>query len=360
MTNIILYNILIIEESKRLDRPDNWVVFSVATIRDVAKLAGVSVATVSAVINKNSGVRVSEELTRRVEKAIKELNYKPNRIARSLSKKENYTIGYIVPSITNFFFPQLAKAIEDIAFEKDYGVYLCNTDGKIARARYYLDSLIENRVAGIITTLTWEIEEIDFIENVLSQNIPVVGLAGARVNGKIDTVRPDDKEGARMAVEYLLGKGYNRIAFIGVKDSQTTVIRLSGYRQALLEAGLGYDEGLVGLASGFANSEIRDIVSKLIRNYPELNAIFVFNDLMGTAVIDALNRAGKKIPEDIAVMGFDDSIAAYTFPRMTTMSIPKVEMASIAMERLFKRINGDDSSPLDIKITPTLVEGNTT
>ena len=331
-----------------------------ATIRDVAKLASVSVATVSAVINKDSGVRVSEKLTKRVEEAIKELNYKPNRIARSLSKNENYTIGYIVPSITNFFFPQLARAIEDIAFEKDYGVYLCNTDGRKERARYYLDSLVENRVAGIITTLTWEIEEIDFVEHVLEQNIPVVGLAGARSNESIDTVRPDDIEGARLAVEYLLGKGYGRIAFIGVKDSQTTVIRQNGYRQALLEAGLEYDEGLVGLTSGFDNSEIFTIVESIIHNYPDLRTIFVFNDLMGTAVIDALYRLGKRIPGDIAVMGFDDSVASYTFPRMTTMSIPKVEMASIAMERLFKRINGDNSSPLDIKITPTLVEGNTT
>lgn len=331
-----------------------------ATIRDVAKLAGVSVATVSAVINKDSGVKVSDKLTRRVEEAIKELNYKPNRIARSLSKNENYTIGYVVPSITNFFFPQLAKAVEDIAFERDYGVYLCNTDGRKERARYYLDSLIENRVAGIITTLTWEIEETDFIGNVLAQNIPVVGLAGARNSDRIDTVRPDDQEGARLAVDYLLARGYNRIAFIGVKESQTTVIRQEGYRQALLEAGLEYNEDLVGLARGFDNSEICGIVARIIDTCPDLRAIFVFNDLMGTAVIDALYRLGKNIPGDIAVMGFDDSIADYTFPRMTTISIPKVEMVSIAMERLFKRINGDDSSPLDIKIRPKLVEGDTT
>lgn len=283
-----------------------------ATIRDVAKLAGVSVATVSAVINKDSGVKVSDKLTRRVEEAIKELNYKPNRIARSFPKMR------IIPSAMlclqlQIFLSQLAKAVEDIAFERDYGVYLCNTDGRKERARYYLDSLIENRVAGIITTLTWEIEETDFIGNVLAQNIPVVGLAGARNSDRIDTVRPD-QEGARLAVDYLLARGYNRIAFIGVKESQTTVIRQEGYRQALLEAGLEYNEDLVGLARGFDNSEICGIVARIIDTCPDLRAIFVFNDLMGTAVIDALYRLGKNIPGDIAVMGFDDSIAAYTFP----------------------------------------------
>ncbi|MFP4662481.1 MAG: LacI family DNA-binding transcriptional regulator [Halanaerobiales bacterium] len=329
------------------------------TIRDVAKLAEVSVATVSAVINKDSGVKVSDKLTKKVEDAINELNYVPNRIARSLSRKENYTLGYIVPSITNEFFPQLAKAVEDIAFENSYGVYLCNTEGRKERAKYYLDSLVENRVAGIITTMTWEIEEIDFIEKVLDQNIPIVGLAGARGNSKIDTVKPDDQEGARLASKHLLEKGYRNIAFIGIEDSQTTKIRLNGYKQALAEAGIKYNNDIVKLSSSFNHNEIKDITEKIIKDCPEADAIFVFNDVIGSDVISALYKLEKKVKDDIGLVAFDDSIGSYTIPKMTTMGIPKLEMAKIAMDKLFKRINGDNSNPIHIKITPELIERET-
>ncbi len=330
------------------------------TIRDVAKLAEVSVATVSAVMNKDSGVKVSEKLTTKVEDAISELNYVPNRIARSLSRKENYTLGYIVPSITNEFFPQLAKAVEDIAFERNYGVYLCNTEGKGKRAKYYLDSLIENRVAGIITTLTWEIEEINFIENVLSQNIPIVGLAGARSNIKIDTVKPDDQEGARIAVNHLIDKGYKNIAFLGIKNSQTTKLRLNGYKQALLESKIKYNKGLIELSESFSNNETKNMLKKIVKDCPEMDAVFVFNDVMGAEVLGTLHELGKKIKDDIGLVAFDNSIGSYTIPKMTTMSIPKTEMANIAMETLFGRINGNKSNPIDIKITPELIERETT
>ena len=330
------------------------------TIRDVAKLAEVSVATVSAVINKDSGVKVSDKLTKKVEDAINELNYIPNRIARSLSRKENFTLGYIVPSITNEFFPQLAKAVEDIAFENNYGVYLCNTEGRKERAKYYLESLVENRVAGIITTMTWEIEEINFIESVLNQNIPIVGLAGARNNRKIDTVKPDDEEGARIAVKHLLDKGYKNIAFIGIKNSQTTKTRLNGYKQALLKSGINFNKDLVELSNSYNNNEIRSILEKIVKGCAEMDAVFVFNDVMGAAVIDTLHKIGKKIKDDIGLIAFDNSIGSFIIPKMTTMSIPKPEMANIAMERLFKRIKGDNSNPIHIKITPELIERETT
>src|SRR5690606_5634773 len=142
---------------------------------------------VSAVINRDSGVKVSKELTERVEKAIKELNYRPNRIARALSRKETQTIAYVVPSVSNAFFAQMAQLIEDKAFKKRYGVYLCNTHSDIERVELYKDILIENRVAGVIITLTWDIIENGFIEAMQEEEIPIIGLAGARVVDGIDT-----------------------------------------------------------------------------------------------------------------------------------------------------------------------------
>ncbi len=331
-----------------------------ATIKDVAKLAGVSVATVSAVINKDSGVNVSDKLTKNVEEAIKQLNYRPNRIARALSRKETHTLGYIVPSITNEFFTQLAKVIEDLAFMKGYGVYLCNTEGNKERAQYYLDSLIENRVSGIITSLTWEIEEIKFIKQIKRENIPIVGLAGARINKTIDTVVPDDVEGGRLAVLHLLEKGYRNIGFIGIKDSQTTVVRLRGFKQAFSETGIEYNKNLIDYCSLFSNEEIKVITKKMINNHPEMDAICVYNDFMGSGIMDAIYDMGKKIPEDMALIGFDDSVSSFTFPKMSTMSISKERMACLAMEMLFKRIKGDKNIPKHIEISPELIERETT
>lgn len=330
-----------------------------ATIKDVAKLANVSIATVSAVINKDSGVKVSDKLTRKVEKAIGELNYRPNRIAQALSRKETLVLAYIVPSITNEFFPQLAKAVEDLAFKKGYGVYLCNTEGKVDRARYYLESLIENRVAGVITSLTWEIEEVNFIDHLQDENIPIVGMAGARTSKKIDTIIPDDMEGGRLAVRHLVEKGYRNIGFIGINNSQTTNERLKGYRQALVEAGLNYQEDFIKFCKSFRYEEVIAIVQKMISQNPEIDALFVYNDLMGSVIIDGLRQIGKKIPGDIALVGFDDSVASFTFPKLTTMSIPKSRMADLAMDILFKRINRDTTAPVHIKISPELIVRNT-
>lgn len=335
---------------------------NLTTIKDVATHAGVSVATVSAVINKDSGVKVSDKLTKKVNETIKELNYRPNRIARALSRNESKTIGYIVPSITNEFFTQLAKDIEDIAFKKGYGVYLCNTEGDTNRASYYLDSLIENRVAGVITSLTWEIEQIKFINHMKYEKIPIVGLAGARSNKEIDTIIPDDVNGGRIAVHYLLKKGYSNIGFIGIENSQTTKVRLKGFRQAFLETGIEYNSDLINFCSSFSNKEAKKVFKEMIITHPEMDAVFVYNDVIGSAIMETLYELEMRTPQDMAIIGFDNSIASFTFPKMTTISISKKRMARIAMDRLFRRINGELplTDTIDVKISPELIIRGTT
>ncbi|HBL37033.1 MAG TPA: hypothetical protein DDZ55_09515, partial [Firmicutes bacterium] len=187
-------------------------------------------ATVSAVINRDSGVKVSKKLTEKVEKAIKEMNYRPNRIARALSRKETQTIAYVVPTVNNTFFSQMAHLIEDKAFEKKYGVYLCNTHSMVERVALYKDILIENRVAGVITTLTWDIIENGFIEAMREEEIPIIGLAGARRVDGIDTITFHDVRGGELATQYLLEKGHRKIGFIGIEESKTTEQRLKGYK----------------------------------------------------------------------------------------------------------------------------------
>ena len=331
------------------------------TIKDVAKKAGVSVATVSAVINTDSNVNVSERLSKKVKDAVNELNYRPNRIARALSKEENPMIAYVIPTIQNQFFSQLGHYIENFAFEKNYGVYLCNTHSRIERSDLYLNNLIENRVSGVIVTLTWEIISSDFIENLLDENIPVIGMAGARKRDDIDTVLIDDKEGSFKAVEYLIERGKSNIAFIGVEESKTTEIRCSGYKQALKKHNLKVKNDLLSIQNDFNRENGYKAAEKLLNSNSLIDSIFVYNDVMASGVIDYLNENSIKIPGEIAVIGYDNSISSYTNPKLSTMGLPKLKMAEKTMDLLFKRIDkrGDDNYQTYL-IHPELIIRETT
>ncbi len=325
------------------------------TIRDVASRAGVSVATVSAVINSDSGVKVSKELTSKVEKAIRELNYRPNRIAQALSRKQTRTIAYVVPTVSNAFFSQIAHHIEDKAFARKYGVYLCNTHSKLDRVELYKDILIENKVAGVVVTLTWDIVNKDFIKALQEENIPIVGLAGARISQEIDTVTIDDLRGGEMAAQHLIKKGHNQIGFIGIEDSKTTEERLKGYLKALNQAGIKTDNRFIELGSNFSREEGYRLAEALYRKCSGISAIFVYNDVMAAGVIDRFNDYGISIPEEVAIVGYDNSIANYTRPKLTTLDLSKKEMVEKAIDILFKRIEKEDFPLKHERIIPELI-----
>jgi len=325
------------------------------TIKDVARRAGVSVATVSAVINSDSGVNVSEEKRLSVLKAIEELNYRPNRIAQALSKRQTKTIAYVVPTISNAFFSQMAHFIEDRAFEREYGVYLCTTHSDLKRVDLYMDILIENRVAGVITTLTWDIIEQGFIDAIRDEGIPIVGLAGARAVDGLDTVTIDDVMVGRVAVRHLIDRGHRRIGFIGIKESRTTQERFAGYLEALRESGIEVNENYVELGTGFAREDGYQLADALYSRCPELTAVFVYNDVMAAGVIDRFRDMGVKIPGEMAVVGCDNSIADYTRPKLTTLDFSKEKMVDDAMNLLFRRIAKEKFPYEHIKAVPQLI-----
>lgn len=331
-----------------------------ATIKDVAKKAGVSVATVSAVINKDSDVNVSDKLSQKVKKAVKDLNYRPNRIARALSKQESSIIAYVVPSVQNNFFSQMAHFIENCAFKKDFGVYLCNTHCKLDRVDLYKKNLIENRVAGVIVTLTWGVLESDFIEDMFKEGIPVVGLAGARVRKDISTVTINDKKGAQMGVNYFVKRGHSIIGFIGVKNSRTTKVRLEGYKKSLKENNIEINNDLISLGEDFSREEGYILAEQLLKKVPEMTALFVYNDIMASGVIDKFNNLGINVPGDIEVIGYDNSVAGFIRPKLSTMALPKEKMANIAMELLFDKINKKSSDIYHKKVLPELIIRNST
>ena len=332
-----------------------------ATIKDVAEKAGVSVATVSAVVNRDSDVNVSQELTRKVEQAVADLNYRPNRIARALSRKKTSTIAYIIPSISNQFFADLTEIIEERSFNRDYSVYICNTGVSEKRIKLYLNNLIESRVDGVIVTLFWPILEHKFVQNLLTEDIPVVGLAGAREVQPLDTVTIADKQGGSLAAEYLRKKGYSRIGFIGVEQSRTTEKRLAGINDYLnVENNDNYGSCSVKLGFNFTRREGYKLMKQLLAETLGLDAVIVYNDVMAAGVLDYLAEKEIKVPEEMAVLGFDDSVACYTRPQLSTMALDRKRLGTRAVEMLFERIEEKAGQIRHEKVVPHLIERETT
>lgn len=328
------------------------------TIRDVAKKAGVSVATVSAVINQSC--KVSDKLSARVLAAANELNYRPNRLARALSKKRTHLIGCLVPTIVNPFFPQIVKSVEDTAFQNNFGVFMCNSEGNPRKVAYYQQMLLETQVDGVIIALSWELAKPEVVNPFLEAGVPVVGLAGARRLDLIDCVVVDDVQGGFEATNHLLSLGHLQIGFIGIKNSETTRLRLLGYQKALKAANLPFEEKYIVLGSSFSEVEAYTLTKALFGRYPEITAIFAYNDMMALGTISALNDNGISVPVDVSVMGFDDSVASLSLPKISTIAIPKEEMGRIATHILISRIEGKSDLPNIFEIRPQLVVRNST
>ncbi len=313
-----------------------------ATIKDVAERAGVSVTTVSHVLNETR--YVSPELAARVWEAVEALDYQPNAVARSLRRKRTHTLGMIIPDNSNPFFAEVARGIEDVCFDLGYNVILCNSDQTSHKERRYIDLLTEKRVDGIVFVATGDRAE--HLETVLARRVPVVVIDRELQDIQCDRVLTDNRAGGRQATEHLIRRGCRRIACIaGPSDVTPSWERVWGYQDALAAAGLPFDEHLVRrgdfqAASGYA--AMRELLA--LPNPP--TGVFACNDMMAIGAICAISEAGLAIPDDIAVVGFDDiALASYTNPPLTTVAQPRQEMGRLAAELLIERISNRGRPP---------------
>lgn len=267
-----------------------------ASIKDVAKLAGVSVATVSRVLNDKG--YVGQRTRELVEQAIKELNYKPNEVARSLFKKQSNTIGLIVPDIMNPFFPELARAVEDTASKFGYNVILCNSDEDKVKEQTYLDMLQQNYVTGIIvssnTMTATQIEEL---------NIPVVSI-DREISKGLPTIVVENSKGAGVATDFLINKGCRRIAHIrGPQGVVNADERCEGYREVVHQEPW-FNESYIINGDYDMESSI-EATLELLTIHPEIDGIFAANDIMAIGAMKAAYQLGKRIPEELSIIGFD-------------------------------------------------------
>jgi len=314
---------------------------SFLTIKDIARLAQVSHTTVSRVLNNKPGVRQATK--DRILNLVRELNYQPNLVARSLVMKRSRTLGMVITSIRNPFYLELAQGIEHTARSLGYSVFLCCTNFDLSREEEHVKELRRKGVDGIILSSAHVKDP--YVAALVEEGFPLV-LVNRRIvepdlSGKMDYIGVDNVRGAEMAVEHLLQMGRYPIGIItGIKESSVTLERLEGVRTALEKHGLAVDDSFFFEGDYLKGSGYEGARYFLSRTDPP-NAIFAFNDYMALGVYDALLKRKVKVPEDISVIGFNDiEFASSDMVSLSTISQKKHVLGSMAVRRLIDRIEG--------------------
>lgn len=322
-----------------------------ANIQDVAKRAGVSISTVSRVLNGSA--HVNEDVITRVRIAAQELQYQPSRAARALRANHTTIIGLLITDIQNPFFTALVRGVEDVAQRNGYSLILCNSDEDPHKERQYIEVLCAERVAGAIIIPTREQQRA--LKLFHEHHIPLVSVDRRVKDTETDAVLVDNVRGAREATAHLLANGFRRIGIISGPITTTTGReRLEGYRQALREAGQ-YDPSLERIGS-FKEESGQQLAYELLDLEQPVDALFVANNLMTLGALAALNERKLRIPDDIAVVGFDEMPwASLSAISLTTVTQPVYEIGSTAALRLFQRLQNPSAfTRQEIVLAPTL------
>ncbi|MGG4220098.1 LacI family DNA-binding transcriptional regulator [Paenibacillus jamilae] len=286
------------------------------TIKQVASFAGVSVATVSRVINETGYVH--EDTRRKVEAAVKQLNYKPNEVARSLYKKKSRLIGLLLPDITNPYFPLLARGVEDRMQENDFRIIFGNSDEDRQKELDYMDTFIQNNVVGVISSTN------DPAADCYAKlKIPVVFLD--RTSSDSLSVYADGAHGGRLAAQAMVVRGSRQITVMqGPAHIRPAQDRFRGAVEELQQSGIAYH---VVETTSFSFKEAELWAKELFSKYPDTDGVIASNDIVATAVMHEAHRLGKKIPEDVQIIGFDDiPLSSLLFPPLSTIRQPAYEM----------------------------------
>jgi len=319
------------------------------TLREIADRAGVSVGTVSNVINGTAAV--SAERRERVLAAIRELDYQPNHVARSLKLKKTRMLGMVISDITNPFFPQLVRGAEDAALKNSYLLITFNTDDNVEREKRVLSVLRQRRVDGVLLVVAPNAGDDGHIRGILDSGMPIVCLDRLPAGIEVDSVSVDNVAGARDCVRHLISMGHRRIAILtGPKAVQTAAERLQGYQEALIQAGIAADPALI-LEGDFRSESGYRLGRALLAGSDRPTAVFVCNNMMALGLLRALAELGLNCPRDVAVASFDDFPLAEAFqPRMTAVAQPAYSIGYRGAELLIARIEGRPAEPRPSRI----------
>jgi DNA-binding LacI/PurR family transcriptional regulator len=325
-----------------------------ASLQEVAHRARVSIATVSRVLNKSD--KVVPETRATVEKALRDLGYRPSRVARRLRMKDGraHLVGLIIPDIQNPFYAEIARGVEDAAYAAEYALLLCNSDENPDKEQFYLDVMRSESVDGIVLP---PFEETDTaVADIIKTGMPVVCVDRSLSKVKTDLVEVDNYRGAFEAVSHLIEKGHRSIGLIeGRTQVSTSRERRRGYLDALNEAGISPRKDLMR-EGDFRQESGRVLATELLSLKKPPTALFAVNNLMTVGALNAVHERNLRVPQDVAIVGFDDLPWAEALdPPLTVVRQPAYEVGKQAMELLLKRIMEPTRPTVTMRLLPQLI-----
>lgn len=310
------------------------------SIKDIAKVAGVSHSTVSRALAGSS--LVAEETRQRIRRLAKEMGYSPSGIARGLVTKRTHTVGLVVTTIADPFVAEVVRGIEETALDNGYSVILCDSNAEPQREIAAVRALREKRVDGIIVTAS-RVGNL-YLPLLEEVEVPIVLINNQREGRYVYSVATDNVHGGEMATHHLLELGHNRIGYIaGPEGASSSLDRLVGYKRALRSQNIEFTPALVSSGNGRIDGGERAMQQLLALRAPP-TAVFCYNDMTAIGAIAQAKRMGFRVPQDISVVGFDDiAFAAYVDPPLTTVAQRKYEMGQRAMKMVLDILAGADA-----------------
>ncbi|MGA2930039.1 MAG: LacI family DNA-binding transcriptional regulator [Solirubrobacteraceae bacterium] len=330
------------------------------TIRDVAREAHVHPGTVSRALNLQTRALVNPQTAERVIRAAERLGYRPNPIARGLKTNRSYTIGVLVPDITNPLFPPILRGIEDRLDDAGYTALIVNTDNDADRERSHLEALRARQVEGFIAA-TARLDQ-ELLREVAAAGIPLVLVNRSLEDGSAPAVAVDDQFGIKLAVAHVVALGHTRIAHLaGPQNTSTGHRRRLGFVASMSELGLELPDARVHAGRWFTEEEGARGCARLLDAAPDLTAIIAGNDLLAIGCYVALAARGLRCPEDISIVGFNDMpFVDRLHPPLTSVRVPQREIGAVAADLLLRHLAGVEPTAREILLEPTLITRGST
>lgn len=328
-----------------------------ATIKDIARETGLSLATISKYIN---GGNLREKNRVAIERAIKKLDYHVNEYARGLKSKKSRTVGMVLPELSNLFNMKIVSVIEGILQEQGYSVIICDSQNNLEQEARSVEFLLSKQVDGIINIPMGNSSS--HLAPAVERQIPILLLDRPldKLNDVVSCVLIDNQRAARMAVRRLLDAGHRSIGVVvGPAGVYTAEMRLKGYREALEEYGIPFEERLVARASLTVEGGYRQM-RRLLKESKDMTAVFVTNYEMTLGALIALNKEGVQIPQELSIVGFDNimDLSRVFRPSLTIVSQPMEQIGIQAARLMLERLSGDASAaPMTVTLSATLREG---
>jgi LacI family transcriptional regulator len=325
------------------------------TIRDVARLAEVHPGTVSRALNEQTRALVNQETAHRVLRAAEQLGYRPNPIARGLKTNRSYTVGVLIPDLTNPLFPPIVRGIEDRLAEAGYTALIVNTDNDVDRERGQMDAMRARQVDGFIAATARL--DVELLADVAAEGAPLVLVNRSLETALVPAVTVDDRHGTALAVDHVAALGHQRVGHVaGPQYVSTGHRRYLGFQETMQRHGLSALAAQITFSAAFTEAEGTRACIELLDQAPEISAIVAANDRLAIGCYDALEARGLRCPEDISIVGFNDMpFVERLRPPLTSVRVPQREIGTVAADLLLTQLADGARGYQEVLLEPTLV-----